>query len=160
MVGQGGEVVIWEKARPKRANQKTSTLRRMSAVSLNYLQCVMWSCPRAQSIIPSIPMKVLCGKRFGQFSERAEFHLYIFELWLQQPRRSWSLEAETYENINPPEICRNLREGFGFHNPFFLPSQRQGGWCLNYKSIAHSSHKVGGGVGKERSREKQITQFY
>ena len=67
---------------------------------------------------------------------------------------------EIYENVNPPEICRNLREGFDFHNPFFLPSQRQGGWRLNYKSIAHSFHKVGGGVGKERSREKKITQFY
>lgn len=67
---------------------------------------------------------------------------------------------EIYENINPPEICRNLREGFDFYNPFFLPSQRQGGWRLNYKSIAHSFHKVGVRWGKrEAERKKSLSSI-
>lgn len=62
---------------------------------------------------------------------------------------------EIYENINPPEICRNLREGFDFHNPFFLSiSEARRLTSELQKSIAHSFHKVGGEVGKEKQREK------
>lgn len=130
------------------------TLKNVWCVSLNCLRCIMWPCSGAQSILTVFsPMNVQCGKMCGQSSGRADFHLYIFELYHCNSRaetRAW--RQRDLEEHKSPEICWNLGEALTstIYSYFYL--EGQGGWRLNYKSNAHLFQKV---QKRERSRKKK-----